>query len=99
MNIKKLTVSAIMAISLTACSPHNVDDIKIHAEKTLNDAGYEVVGYEGYKWGAFGTFGGCVYYNLKRFDDDKVVYSACVSKWGDEYHIYNLKAVNAIRGN
>jgi hypothetical protein len=87
----------VIALILTGCSANNVTDIKAHAEETFRQAGYEVVGYEGYQYGSFGTWGGCVWYTIKKLPDNGVNYHACISKWGDEYHLYNLRAIDAIK--
>lgn len=89
--MKKLMV--VLAITLAGCSSSNVPEIRQNANKVFEDAGFKVVGYEGYQSGAFETYGGCVWYIVER---NGVTYHGCVSKWGDEYHIYNLKALDAI---
>jgi len=81
---------------LSGCTSHRVDDIKLHAEKTFNQAGFKVIGYEGYEYGFIQTYGGCVWYTLDR---NGITYDACISKWGDEYHIYSLNAKDAVKGN
>lgn len=86
----------IIMLLLTGCSNHNVEDIKQHSTKVFNDAGFEVVGYEGYEYTSPLRWGGCVWYIITR---NRVTYDACISKWGDEYHIYNLSAKDAIKGN
>lgn len=73
---------------------HNVPEIKEKAPYVFDDAGLEIEGYEGYKRGGFSTFGGCVYYTVKRKPDNGRLYSACISKWGKEYHIYDLRSVD-----
>ena len=92
--MKKLVL--VLALLLSACSSGNVPDIKQNAERVLKDAGFNVVGYEGYQSGTFETYGGCVWYIMER---NGITYHGCVSKWGSEYHIYNLTALDAIKGN
>jgi hypothetical protein len=94
--MKKVVIAALVAIALVGCSDSNVAIIKVNAEKTWNAAGFEVVGYEGYEWTGFGRWGGCVWYTVKR---GTTTYDGCLTKWGDEYHIYSLKALDALKGN
>lgn len=93
-------IFAIMLIALlTGCSASNVPDIKAHATEAWAQAGFKVVGYEGYEWTGFGMWGGCVWYTVQRKHDDKVMYHGCVTKWGDEYHLYGIKALDALVPN
>jgi len=71
-----------------------VPEIKLNAERIFKDNGFQVVGYQGYSYGLISTPGGCVWYTLKK---GEITYKACLSRWGDEYHIYNLKAIDAIK--
>ena len=71
-----------------------VPEIKLNAERVFKENGFAVVGYQGYNLGLFSTPGGCVWYTLKKAD---ITYAACLSRWGDEYHIYSLKAIDAIK--
>jgi hypothetical protein len=73
-----------------------VGEIKLAAEKVWQRNGFDVVGYEGYELTLFGRPGGCVWYVVKRAGTD---YHGCISRWGDEYHIYSLRALNAIKGD
>lgn len=86
---------AIIVCVCTGCSAQYVDNIKLAAPETLEQAGFEIIGYLGYKWT---RLGGCVWYTMKRKPDTGIMYQGCVSKWGDEYHIYNLSALDAIGG-
>jgi hypothetical protein len=91
-----LLIGAIIGLGFVSCSARYVPDIKEHAPIVLSKNGFTIIGYQGYQWGAFGQYGGCVWYTLQR---DKTIYQGCVSKWGKEYHIYNLSALNAVKGN
>lgn len=93
--MKKLAV--LMLLALAGCSASNVPDIKNHAVETWRQAGFQVVGYEGYNWTGFGQWGGCVWYTLRRIPDNGITYDGCISKWGDEYHIYQITALDAIK--
>jgi hypothetical protein len=94
--MKKFLIVALLALGLTACSKVNVPDIKQHANKVWEDNGFKVVGYEGYEYGSMGQWGGCVWYIVSR---ENVTYHGCISKWEDEYHIYSLRAMDAISAN
>lgn len=88
--------ASILTVMLAGCSAQHVDAIKAAAPKTLEQAGFEIIGYEGYEWTGFGQWGGCVWYTMKKKPDVGITYHGCVSKWGDEYHIYSLSAIDAI---
>lgn len=95
-------VLAIVAVIFIASIPwlifgdRRVAEIKNVAEQVWNRNGFKVVGYEGYELTLFAQPGGCVWYVVRR---DATDYHGCISRWGDEYHIYNLRALNAIKGN
>lgn len=78
------------------CSYRNVDTIKAAAPARLEELGFEVVGYEGYMLGGFSQPGGLVWYVVQRRGDDSVRYNCAVSKWGDEMHVYYLRAIDAL---
>jgi hypothetical protein len=90
--MKKLIGILSLVILFTGCTRH-VDDVKINANKIWQDAGFEVVGYEGYK---YSLYGGDVWYIVKR---DSTLYHGFINKWENEYHIYSLSAINAIKGD
>lgn len=96
---KRFGSALLLAVALSGCSAQYVDRIKTAAPKTFEQAGFEIIGYEGYEWTGFGRWGGCVWYTLKKQPDTGTTYHGCVSKWGNEYHIYNLRAIDAIRAN
>jgi hypothetical protein len=93
----KKTFAILALLALAGCSASNVPDIKTHAAATWKQAGFEVVGYEGYNWTGFGQWGGCVWYSLRRIPDNGVTYEGCISKWSGEYHIYSLNSLDAIK--
>ncbi len=97
--MKKLGIVLLFAVSLIGCSKEYVPEIKEVANKTFQQAGFKVIGYEGYAYGSFDTYGGKVWYTLTRIPDNGVTYHACISKWGDEFHIYNLESIDAIKPN
>jgi len=93
-----LVLALCSALVLSGCSAKHVPEIKANAEKTFAAAGYDVIGYEGFQYGCpGGNWGGKVWYIVRRKGDNRVTYNACLSKWGDEYHIYNLAALDAIK--
>lgn len=83
--------------AFAGCTAHKVEEIKKAAPQVWGDAGFEIVGYEGYQYGTLGpTWGGKVWHIVRRKGGDRVTYHGFICKWGDEYHIYNLKAIDAI---
>lgn len=96
------TTIALIALAIAGaffggCNYRNVEIIKTNAPKAWADAGFEIIGYEGYQIGDFtGAPGGKVWYVVQRKGDPKVRYHGYVTKWGDEYQIYNITALDAI---
>jgi hypothetical protein len=92
------TTFVILLLLIACYSPQfgyrNVDAIKAASTKTWEEAGFKVAGYEGYLWG---FQGGDVCYILNRPATPGVTYHGCLCKWGEEYHIYNLRAIDAIK--
>lgn len=73
----------------------NVDATKLAASRTWGDMGYKVVGYEGYQWGP--VSGGYVWYLLEKTEHNGILYQGALAKWKNEYHIYSLSAIDAIK--
>lgn len=92
-----LSILTAISVLFLLHSDKHVPTIKTHATETWAKNGFEIVGCEGYQWGAFDTYGGKVWYLVRRVPDTGVLYSGCLTKWGDEFHIYNLKAIDAIK--
>lgn len=96
----KATISIITAVVIfigyLCGSTQNVNIIKANAEATWSDAGFKIVGYEGYQRGTFENWGGKVWYIIQKKEGDQTLYHGYLSKWGSEFHIYNLKAIDAI---
>lgn len=94
-------VSLIMLVTLVylgGCNYTNVSATKENASKTFAQSGFEIVGYEGYQIGdLIGSPGGKVWYIVKRSGEPSVIYHCYLSKWGDEYHIYGLESIDAIK--
>lgn len=96
--IKLIIIVAIAAaaiFSLGIIGFRNVKNVKAAANSVWANAGYEVVGYEGYQWGP--VRGGDVWYIVRRRDAPGITYHGFLTRWGSEYHIYNLQAIDAIR--
>lgn len=94
----------IMLIMLIGCSSGNIDYVKKNAPEKWKTQGFEVVDYEGFKWGFWGIFGSeyggaCVWHRLKKIPDNGITYSGCIERWGDELHVYGPIAIDAIRPN
>lgn len=97
MNKKLLAVALFFLIG---CSRSNVGSLKEHATAIWRQAGYEIIDYEEYQIGGTcrGPYnGGYVWYILKRIPDNGIMYHGALQRWGDEIHIYNLTAIDAIR--
>jgi len=88
-------------IVLLIGSYSNLNYVKENAQQRWVSAGFEIVNYEGYQIGSLGygtSYGGArVYYNLKRIPDNGILYNAALWRWGNELHIYNLRALDAIK--
>jgi len=95
--IKKLCF--LIVIFISGCSYANLDYVKQHAVKTWESVGYEVIGYEGFQWAMTYTpnHGGAkVWYSLKR-QDNGIIYTGFLYRWGDEIHVYGPEAIDAIK--
>lgn len=94
-------VAVILALVFGIPTYANLDATKAAACDTWKQVGYTCVGYEGYEWGSWriGTYGGAKVWNtLKRDEAPGIIYSGAVQRWGDEYHIYGPRAIDAIKG-
>ena len=91
--------SILIMCLLAGCSASNVDIIKLNAKPTIEQAGFNIIGYEGYEYTGLGRWGGCVWYTMDKNPSNGITYHGCISKWQDEYHIYSLSAIDAIRTN
>jgi hypothetical protein len=80
----------------SGCS-RNIDEVKQNAEQVFEENGFKIVGYEGYKLNLI--MGGVVWYTIKKSNDNGITYQGCIAKWFDEYHLYNLRAIDAIKPN
>lgn len=92
----------IVLLTLAGCTNANKQDVQKHAAATFKQAGFEIIGYEGWQRGLtspFGNGGALVWYTIKRVPDNGVTYHAAIQEWDGEYHIYDLKAVDAIKPN
>ena len=89
-----------MCIFLGACSYSNLEYVKERSDETWEKAGFSVVGYEGFQLGftwIHPEYGGAhVWYTVSR-DKNGIVYHGFLQRWGNEIHIYNLKAIDAIK--
>jgi hypothetical protein len=80
----------------------NLDYVKERADDRWAELGFNVVGYDGYNWGytwwLSPSHGGAkVWYVLERNPDNGITYTGFLSRWGDEIHMYNLTALDAIK--
>ena len=78
----------------------NLEHVKDQAEERFTELNYEIARYDGYQWGLWGynDYGGAhVWYLLKKVPDNGILYSAYLQRWGDEIHLYELEAIDAIK--
>ena len=97
LSVLVLVIAISIFTGLGGCS-RNVDEIKLNAERIFAENNFNVIGYQGYLLSA--VYGGTVWYTLKKQGYvviSGITYQAALIKWFDEYHIYNLEAIDAIR--
>jgi hypothetical protein len=102
--MKKAAVAALFAALLSGCAPSvsNLDDVKEHAAEVWKQAGFSIIGYEGFEYGTTWCCssekgGAAVWYTLRRIPDNGIIYHGYIQRWKSEYHIYNIKALDAIK--
>ena len=91
-----LVIFTMFVLPVLLFGDRRVEEIKLNADHVFKDNGFQIIGYQGYQYGLWQTPGGCVWYTLSKTN---ITYEACLSRWGNEYHIYNLKAIDAIKPN
>lgn len=91
----------LLLLLITSCSG-NIDYVKDRSVEKWRKQGFEVIDYEGYKFGlyGFGPYGGAdVWYRLKKIPDNGLTYSGYIKRWGNELHVYGPKSVEGITPN
>ena len=63
-----------------------VDEIKKRAPFALNERGWKILRYEGYRLGSFGNHGGKVWYHVQNINNHTIQYRIYVTLWNDELH-------------
>ena len=93
-----LFVVALISLVYVGCGTNNLDYVKENAAAKWASVGYEVIGYEGYRWGfQFKTYGGAhVWHTLQR-NNNGIIYTGYLQRWGNEIHVYGPVAVDAIK--
>lgn len=85
----------------SGCSIGNIDYVKERADKTWHDNGFKAVAYQGYQFGSgipFTYYGGAqVWYVLRKEPDNGIIYEGSLNRWKNEIHVYNLKAIDALK--
>ncbi len=85
------------AVNFGGCSYRNVSIIRANAPTVWAAQGYDIIACEGYQIGnIFESPGGRVWYALYKKGDTRIRYTGFVTKWGDEFHVYNVRAIDAI---
>lgn len=80
-------------------SSANTEYIREHAEARWAENGFTVQGYDGWEIGPifYGSYGGAsVWYKLGKEGND-ITYEGALRRWGDELHVYKVRAIDAIR--
>jgi hypothetical protein len=104
--MKKFVIMIILIIIISLISSYvctynasNLDYIKKHAAIRWKEVGFKIIGYYGYQWGfSIGPYGGAkVWYILRKIPDNGITYSGYLQRWGDEIHVYRIRAYDAIK--
>lgn len=97
--MKRILIITLISLLLN-CGYGNLDYVKQNAKPFLNESGFEILAYQGYEMGfvvPFTGYGGAyVWYNVKSHGDEKTIYQLALKRWGNEIHIYSMKAINAV---
>lgn len=97
--MKKSLILA-LTFALSGCSYANLDDVKSNAPRVWKEAGYQIIGYSGYTMGNHigpGYGGAAVWFMVTRIPANGITYEGYIQKWGNEYHVYNVRAIDAIK--
>lgn len=89
------TLAVAFVLGVTTSCTRNVPAAKACAPEAIRQAGFEIVGYEGYQVSIF--YGGFSWYTIRRVPDNGIIYEVAVSPWNGECHLYNFKAIDAIK--
>ena len=86
---------------VAGCGFGNHDDVRLHADDVWKQSGFKPITYLGYSVGPvipFTPYGGAyVWYRLEKTPDNGIIYKGALQRWGNEYHVYRLCAIDAIR--
>jgi hypothetical protein len=66
----------------------NVEEIKERALIEIPERGWEIMRYEGYRYGSFGKHGGKVWYHVKDVNDPSIQYRVYITLWDGELHYH-----------
>ena len=98
--MKKL-ILLILLFFIAGCGSGNLENVKQNAPEVWKSNGFKILGYQGFQWYEYlpGTsYGGAlVWYTLHKIPDNGLIYEGALLRWGEEYHIYALKAKDAIQ--
>ena len=62
----------------------NVNDIREKAPTEMSERNWEIIRYEGFKYGSWGNHGGKVWYHVKNIDNENIQYRVFVTIWNNE---------------
>lgn len=66
----------------------DVGEIKQRAPSEISSRNWELLRYEGYKYGSWGNHGGKVWYHVKDLGHKNTYYRVYVTQWDDELHFH-----------
>ena len=99
--MKKLFLLVTIVFLIEGCMSYsNLDYVKDNAEQRWKEMGFEIVGYDGFQWGftPWPAYGGAkVWHVLKRIPDNGITYGGYLQRWGNEIHMCNMTAYDAIK--
>lgn len=93
-----ISLALIVGLPVVIFGSMKVKEIEKDAPAFLRSHGLYVIGREGFQYGLLTQPGGCVWYTMRRKEEEQTIYHGCVSKWHDgTYELWNFNAVNAIK--
>jgi len=96
-----LSVSALLLLFgyTTIGTSGNVEELKILAPPNIEERGWEVLRYEGHKFGSWNKHGGTVWYHVRNTENHSIQYRVQIALWGGELQYYYGKPEELSRFN
>lgn len=100
---KKIKIIIILCVILfcnISCS-RNVEKVQKHAASVFEENGFKIIGYHGYGLPFLSIFsGGVCWYTIEKIGDEHhITYESAIIHWFGEYHMYSLRAIDALSPN